>query len=536
MPELQAEVAVIGGGLGGVAAALAALDAGRTVLLTEDSDWLGGQLTSQGVPPDEHPWIEQFGCTARYRLLRDSLRDYYRRWYPLSVEARKQRHLNPGLGTVSALCVEPRTGVAVIDGMLAAGRSSGRLRVLLGHTPVAATVEADRVTSVTLADAGGEQVTVVASYFLDGTETGELLPLADVEHVTGAESRDETGEPHAPETAQPSNMQAVSWCFAVDHLEGEDHTIERPARYAFWRDHAPAGWTGGPLLSFTAPVPRTLEPLARTFTPNPLDAGATVVDHRLVGGDNELWAFRRIADRRTFVAGHLASDVTLVNWPMIDYFEGPVYGVAPAEAQAHLDGARELSLSFLYWLQTEAPRHDGGTGYPGLRLRGDLLGTVDGLAKRPYIRESRRIRALYTVVEQDLALDLRPEGKAVRYDDSVGVGSYRIDLHPSTGGDPYIDIASCPFEIPLRALVPVRVGNLLPAAKNIGTTHITNGCYRLHPVEWNIGEVAGSLAAYCLEVGRTPQQVCEDAALTERFQARLAQDGVELRWPDVRGY
>ncbi|MGG2474547.1 FAD-dependent oxidoreductase, partial [Rhizobium sp. BR5] len=34
--------------------------------------------------------------------------------------------------------------------------------------------------------------------------------------------------------------------------------------------------------------------------------------------------------------------------------------------------------------------------------------------------------------------------------------------------------------------------------KNIGTTHITNGCYRLHPVEWNIGEVAGMLAAYCL--------------------------------------
>jgi hypothetical protein len=221
---------------------------------------------------------------------------------------------------------------------------------------------------------------------------------------------------------------------------------------------------------------------------------------------------------------------------MIDYVEGPVYGVEPAEAEQHLAGARELSRSFLYWLQTEAPRPDGGAGYPGLRLRGDLLGTSDGLAMRPYIRESRRVRALYTVVEQDLALDLRPDGKAVRYDDSVGVGSYRIDLHPSTGGDPYIDIASCPFEIPLRALVPVRVGNLLPAAKNIGTTHITNGCYRLHPVEWNIGEVAGSLAAYCLVAGRTPQEVCEDTDLTERFQARLVRDGVELRWPDVRGY
>ncbi len=58
-----------------------------------------------------------------------------------------------------------------------------------------------------------------------------------------------------------------------------------------------------------------------------------------------------------------------------------------------------------------------------------------------------------------------------------------------------------PFQIPLGALIPVRIENLLPAAKNIGTTHITNGCYRLHPVEWNVGEVAGELAAHCLDLG-----------------------------------
>jgi hypothetical protein len=401
---------------------------------------------------------------------------------------------------------------------------------------VHAEVDGDRVTAVTLESPDAEPVTVVAAYVLDATETGELLPLAEVEHVTGAESRTETGEPHAPEVADPSNMQAVSWCFAVDHLAGEDHTIDRPAGYAHWRDHSPPAWTG-PLLSFVAPVPRTLAPLARTFTPNPPEPTETVVDHRTVGGDNELWAFRRIADRRTFADGHLASDITLVNWPMIDYFEGPVYCVAEPEARRHLAGARELSLSFLYWLQSEAPRPDGGTGYPGLRLRGDVLDTADGLAKRPYIRESRRIRALYTVVEQDLALDSRPDGRAVSYLDSVGVGSYRIDLHPSTGGDSYIDIASCPFEIPLRALVPQRVRNLLPAAKNIGTTHITNGCYRLHPVEWNVGEAAGSLAAYCLDgPGRTPQQVCADPDLVADLQARLVRDGVELSWPVVAGY
>ena len=40
-------------------------------------------------------------------------------------------------------------------------------------------------------------------------------------------------------------------------------------------------------------------------------------------------------------------------------------------------------------------------------------------------------------------------------------------------------------------LLPVRMRNLFPACKNIGTTHITSGCYRLHPVEWGIGEAVG---------------------------------------------
>jgi hypothetical protein len=124
----------------------------------------------------------------------------------------------------------------------------------------------------------------------------------------------------------------------------------------------------------------------------------------------------------------------------------------------------------------------------------------------------------------------------VSYHDSVGIGMYRIDLHPSTGGDNYIDVASCPFEIPLGALLPVRVENLLPAGKNLGTTHITNGCYRLHPVEWNIGEAAGALAAFAFEHGTQPRAVGADPALLAAFQDRLAAQGVELRWPDVAAY
>jgi hypothetical protein len=96
--------------------------------------------------------------------------------------------------------------------------------------------------------------------------------------------------------------------------------------------------------------------------------------------------------------------------------------------------------------------------------------------------------AEHTVVEHELG---------AQHPDSVGIGSYRIDLHPRTGGEGYLDIDAPPFQIPLGALVPVRVENLLPGAKNLGTTHITNGCHRVHPVEWNVGEAAGSLAAFC---------------------------------------
>jgi hypothetical protein len=250
-------------------------------------------------------------------------------------------------------------------------------------------------------------------------------------------------------------------------------------------------------------------------------------------GKFPLWTYRRLIEKDQFLPGTIESDITLVNWPQNDYFLGPIYGVGEKEAAGHLRAARGQSLSLLYWLQTDAPRPDGGHGWPGLRLRGDLMGTEDGLAKYPYVRESRRIEAERTVLEQDLNPEVRPF-KAIEYPDSVGVGAYRIDLHPSTGGRNYVDVPSYPFQIPLGSLIPVRVENLLAAAKNIGTTHITNGCYRLHPVEWNVGEAAGSLGAYCVEKGLLPRQVRNDRSHLSDFQRVLAVQGFELRWPQIR--
>ncbi|KAF4984477.1 hypothetical protein FZEAL_325 [Fusarium zealandicum] len=535
----SADILVAGGGLGGVAAALGALRRGRRVFLTEEYEWLGGQLTSQAVPPDEHCWVEQFGVTRSYRALRDGIRQYYRDHYPLTEEARHRPQLNPGAGHVSKLCHEPRVAAAVIDAMLMPYIGSGQLVVKKRTKPISCEVDDQHVVQAVrfLQLETRDTFTVHAKYVIDATELGDLLPMTATAYVTGFESRRDTGEPSAPDEAQPHNSQAVSICFAVDHMEGEDHRVPKPEKYDYWRKCHPSFW-GAPLLSLKAPHPRTLEIVEREFTPNPNDDPALVfADQRRSGGDMNLWTFRRIAARDNFTPGAYQSDVCLVNWPMIDYFEEPIIDVAEHVLQERLGAAASLSYSMLYYLQTECPRADGnGLGYPGLRLRGDITGTEHGLAMAPYIRESRRIKAITTIVEQDLSLKVRGDRGAVHYPDSVGVGMYRIDLHPSTGGDNYIDVACCPFEIPLGALIPLERPNLLAGCKNIGTTHITNGCYRLHPVEWNIGEAAGLLAAHCLDKALSPHEVQGKGELFEEYHKMLVHEGIETAWPDVSGY
>lgn len=534
MTGVRADVAVIGGGLGGVAAALSALDAGLRVVLTEEYDWLGGQLTSQAVTLDEHTWIEEFGSTAGYRALRSGIRDYYRRHYPMTDAARAEEHLNPGNGLVGRVCAEPHVGVAVIEAMLAPYRATGRLTLLQPAAPVAADVDGDRVVAVTVRGADGVETTIEAPIFVDATELGDLLPLTGAEYVTGFEARGTHGEPSAPENAQPGNQQAFSWCFIVDHVDG-DHTIDRPVDYDHWRARRPDFW-GAPMISLTGPDPRTLETVTRTFTPNPPPIEG-VADQRLDAGDRELWTFRRMLARDNFRAGAYASDVVLVNWPMIDHIDGVLVDVDASERARTEAAARQQSLSMLYWLQTEAPRPDGGTGYPGLRLRPDLGRGPDGLAMAPYVRESRRMLTELTVTEHDLSIAAAGTAEPATFADSVGVGMYRIDLHPSSGGDNYIDLPSRPFEIPLGALIHRRMENLLPAGKNVGTTHITNGAFRLHPVEWGIGEAAGRLAALSLARGVAPRTVRSTPALLEEYQTLLTTTGVELHWPrGVTGY
>lgn len=304
--ELKADVVVAGGGLGGFAAALAALRNGLRVIMTEETEWIGGQITQQGVPSDEHQWIETTGATQMYRDYRNAVRDYYRKYYPMTEKAKNNPLLNPGNSTgARRLGHEPRVSLAVMNEMLAPYRSSRQLVLLLKYKVVEADSEREKVKSITAQHLpSGEKVVLQAPYFVDATELGDLLPMTGTDYVTGTESQAQTGELHAPETADPKNE------------------------------------------------------------------------------------------------------------------------------------------------------------------------------------------------------------------------------------DNYIDFSSFPLQIPLGALIPIQKDNLIPACKNIGTTHITNGCYRLAPVEWSIGEAVGLLVAFTIKNKKLPRQVRENRKLLSTFQDFIRLQGIDTHWPD----
>lgn len=509
---MKYDIAVIGGSLGGVQAARKAAQSGKTVYLCEETDWIGGQLTTQAVPPDEHRWIETCGATQGYLDYRKRVRDYYRSLPEIADEIKTKEHFCPGNSWVSRVAHEPKVALKLLNESLRPYIENGSLTAQYFTTAVGSVVKDDAIESVTVKNhRTGVQTVIQADYFLDATDCGDLLPVVGAEYRTGAESRTETGEFHAPETGDPLDMQPVTWVAALELNPDGEYKIEKPEMYDYFS---------------TLPVPYDDNLLFSWYVP---DADTRKKEHFTLF-DNEyeknplgLWSYRRIIDTANYKDGR--KEVSLINWPQNDFALGCVYEDANSEKNREL--AKEQTRCLVYWLQNHAPRKDGGKGY-AVKLRPDIMGTEDGLAKAPYIRESRRIIAKKTICEEDVSR--RFQTCFPRLEDSVGVGHYAIDIHLTTKSHTFFYDPSYPFEIPLSSMVPVRLKNLIPSCKNIGCTHLTNGCYRLHPVEWNIGETAGLLAAFCIDKGLTPEKVLDSHV--QSFQELLVKEGIELHWKE----
>ena len=514
---VDCDILIVGGGTAGVAAALAATESGDlTVCLTEETDWLGGQMTAQGVPITDDGrnfQVETSGSNRSYQRFRQSIRNYYKQNFKLSPMSEKPRFFNPGncWYWVSQLTFQPKVAVRLIEELLAKSKAAGRLKLHLRHVPVRVERLNDAIDRVTMVDLEtGKWLSFKAKYYIDATELGDLVALSGTPYKSGSESREETGEPSAPVVENDDQVQDYTYPFMVEFVPSTDNTIAKPALYdRFNRDGKFS------LLDY------------KMFGHGKKTNSEGVVTSELM----PFWTYRRILDKSAFDDPRIPNDLAVINWYSNDFQEHNIIDKEPEVVSENLSLAKALSLSFLYWLQTEAPRDDGGKGYPELRLVKDALGTEDGLSKYPYIRESRRGAAVTVIKEQDIKPVSNVVARARIFSDSTGIGFFPVDIH-GKGVVPGTLHPTKPFQIPLSALILKSAPNLILSCKNIGATHITSAAYRLHPIEWGIGEASASLAKFAIARQIKPIDILENWQALRDLQYRLIVLGIPLYWYD----
>lgn len=479
---LDCAVLVVGGGTGGMAAAIASARVGMKTCVTEETDWVGGQLTAQGLnASDDSRFTDTIGSTRTYRSLRQSMRGAY------------GGKSNPGGCWVSHLCAEPKVALDALEKMTKSAIDSGKLSIFYNLKAVQVGAPNGRVSSVVLARSDGGKVTIRAKQTIDATELGDVIKLSGAGYRLGQEAQSDTGEPEAPAAPCTGCVQSLTYDVVLERRPAnENHVIPKPDGYG-------------------------VKPWMKGFSHQ----------HFKMFGQGGVWEYRRIIDG----ASMGRTDLSIMNWGVggNDYPFGGIIDVPEADAQTQLARARERALAYVYWLQTEVDGH----GYPFLKMRSDVLGTTNGVAKYPYIREGRRLRALETIKTTDVsdAYVKGARGRSFQY--SVGIGLYPLDMHQNIAeGTAYARGHALPYQVPLGALIPETMNGLIAGAKNIGTTHMVNSAYRLHPIEWAIGEAAGTLAAYSVSWGKDARDVFANEGNARELQQRLIADGAPLYWID----
>jgi len=513
------QVLVVGGGVGGVAAAEDLAAQGISCILTEPTGHLGGQFTSQGVSvPDENRFIEQDRGpgTRHYRELREQVRAAYAQ-LPGIVPGRAA---NVGQCWASRVSGEPAAWEQAIRARLAPLFGPHGLRAVLTRTQLVGVHRYPgngEISTVDVINLDTRRITRIGAQFvLDATETGDVLPLAGSPWTVGQEAQAAYDEPDAPPEAHPEWVQSFTYSFDLRWTpQGPQPIIPMPPGYADFLAQ------GEYTLAYDYSDARGRVQY-QMFTKAPAAGGP-------------FWTYRRLVAASSFTdTAASVQDISLINWRGNDYRDASFIGKPVPEQVRILTQARAFAQGFLFWLQTACPRDDGGQGYPELQPAADVLGP-DGFAPAPYVRESRRLLAQTVLTENDLTADpARPDPQlGTQFFDSIGTALYAIDIHPARGEPPHL-AAALPYTLPLGAFLPRSgPGNILPAAKDFGASRLASASARMHPTEWEAGEIAGNLAVFCLERAVPPADVRRDPALLSAFQARLEDRGITTRWPDM---
>lgn len=474
----ETEIVIYGGGAGGICAAVQAARLGAEVTVLEPSPWIGGMLTAAGVSAlDGNKHGAGGGLVQRFR---QALADHYG-----SLDALYT-------GWISLYCYEPAIGHRILEKWVAEEAS---LTVHRGVEAVGYERIDRRTRRIGVATTNKKldpscreaERTVTCRVFIDATEYGDGLPLADIPYRLGRESRDQLAEPAAP--PEPDNeIQDPTLCATLVREPGAEPMPTVPAERAQWSAFE---------CSVASDCPTT--------------------DEERLGHDLHEW--------ESFIEyAALPNDKYLLNWPFHSndfpvtrrFFEDRYV------RHQRLQDAKRHTLQFVKYMQTELD-------HPEWQIATDEYPTEDGLPPIPYIRESRRMINGQMMTQQDVVPNEdRPRAPTIA--NSVAVGDYFLDHHHAKAHLPpgcrlsedYPDNA--PFQVPPSVFFPdTDDPSFMAGEKSIAVSHIVNGCTRLQPVVMLMGQAIGTYAALGTAAGTAPRDLPVD-----RVQDQLLETGCPL--------
>lgn len=463
------QLLVIGGGCGGASAAIQAARLGIKTLLVEETPWLGGMVTAAGVSAfDGNKYAVGGGIFAE---LRSMIEDYY-------GGADKTF-----TGWISLTCFEPKKGAEFLHTIASKEKS---LDIWFESSLVKPLLDGNRITGAEVKRKDGTVVQVNAAITIEATEFGDLLKLANIPYRLGRDAKSDTGEADACHKWD-GEVQDVTFCAILKKYDGTAPVIAPSA------DYDPERFI------------------------NSTDVHCDTTDEKILG--HKLHSFESFI---TYAA--LPNDKYLLNWPFrsndypttIDLYENL------PNRKWHYEQAKRLTLDFIHYIQTRL-------GHPEWGLATDEFPTDDALPFIPYVRESRRIKGLRLMKEEDV-IPVSGSHRPPLQKDSIAVGDYFLDHHHSKFfigpedqriSENYPDNA--PFQIPLGTLIPEGYEGIIASEKSISVTHIVNGCTRLQPCVMQTGQAAGVLAALAIR-----KNCSASAVTTEEVQDILLEAGAPL--------
>ena len=498
------DLVVIGGGLGGCAAAIQAAREGLRVAVVERSDWVGGQATGGAVSTMDDL---SFTRTGLYGEFIRRVREHY---------ARLGAETNVCLWGSDTIAFEPRVGREILSEML---RESGRVDLFLRTETLRARMrDGAPIAAVVRTEPHGPARSLFAPIFIDATEYGDFIPM------TGAAYR--AGNSVSPNIDPSANVQDITYVAVIrKYSDGLPRRLRMPGPPPDYEKYAP---------KFRAVVTRDGDrwpgrypfdiPSHNAYRALPDPENRAFID----GGDPDTWP-------------HITK--TGVNWAN-DYpgnkSDRPGLSVGYIENHARRASlerdAMLRTLAFLWYAQNELGMTDwsvdDGQGFGGYfsngwetaddpRLPKEFAPILRHFPPFPYVRESRRIVGVKTLTHSDIARDSARLRALKNFPTAIALGEYPIDVHGSHL-DRYMErklgesSESFPrvwagkqgvFQVPFEALIPEETDGLIAAEKNISVSRMAGGAIRLHPIVMHTGQAAGAIAAEARRAGVRPRDV-----------------------------